>query len=463
MHAAALTKFTLELTRQFEASGLRWCVLRNGEYFPQTRSDSSDMDLLVDTPMSKLRELVQRCISEAPVSLAKFTWKLDRSLLRIYVAVPGSPTLHIDLFVGVQWAGITLIPNRLLLDNVFRRGDAMALSSGPELATAFLVHWLHNGHVKQEHKERMSGIEVPGEFDDFVAAAIGKELATPILQALRARDWGAVEGAIGSVRRTLKLRSFARIPSRVVNLARSAVTVIERISVPSGLFICLMGPDGAGKSTVGQVYRDRLSTLFLPNEQKFFHWRPRVLPAPGQVAGLHNATDNNNAIDQPHGKPARGYISSVLRLSYFSLDYMIGYILRVLPVLARGGLCVFDRYFFDFGIDRYRYRLRVPDWLVEIYSFMIPKPDLTFVFDADPQVLRARKAELSLEEIDRQRSALNAFAASRCGIHVINVDRRIEAIVDEMEELTLAYLNTRNRRRFVSPRVTNLAEQGHDR
>lgn len=61
-----------------------------------------------------------------------------------------------------------------------------------------------------------------------------------------------------------------------------------------------------------------------------------------------------------------------------------------------------ERGWFDIAVDPRRYHLSVPPMLVELLGHLLPSPDLVIVLEADPQILRRRKAELPLAELSRQ-------------------------------------------------------------
>ena len=98
-------------------------------------------------------------------------------------------------------------------------------------------------------------------------------------------------------------------------------------------------------------------------------------------------------------------MSSLAKLGYWAVDYIVGYYLTIRPALARSTLVLFDRYLVDALIDPRRYRYGGPRWALEALWWAIPKPDLVVLLDAPTHVLRDRKQELPAEEIDRLRRA----------------------------------------------------------
>ena len=149
-----------------------------------------------------------------------------------------------------------------------------------------------------------------------------------------------------------------------------------------------------------------------------------------------------------------------MRLLYFWVDYVLGHLVLVRPLLAQGGLVTFDRYFDDFLIDQHRYRLSVPSWLLRAMVPLVPKPNLIFVLDAPAEVLRARRQELTPEEIETQMHSLRNLAARYPNARLVRVDRAMNEIIDELERETLRYLDARVRGRLGWPQSGDLRNAG---
>jgi hypothetical protein len=79
---------------------------------------------------------------------------------------------------------------------------------------------------------------------------------------------------------------------------------------------------------------------------------------------------------------------------------------------VRNELIIFCRNFDDLLIDPRRYRMRSVGWPARLLRRLLPQADLTFVLDAEPEQIHARKPELSLEELGRQRTEFKRLASS---------------------------------------------------
>ena len=93
----------------------------------------------------------------------------------------------------------------------------------------------------------------------------------------------------------------------------------------------------------------------------YFHFRPMLFGNLGEVAhsaGIKKDVDRN--FDKPHRGGKTGILSSLVRLGYYSVDYILGYFLRVKPVTRITRLAIFDRYYTDIICDSRRIRIYLP-------------------------------------------------------------------------------------------------------
>nr|NJM03235.1 hypothetical protein [Desulfobacula sp.] len=155
---------------------------------------------------------------------------------------------------------------------------------------------------------------------------------------------------------------------------REAGRKIKRVFQPTGIIIALLGPDGCGKSTLGAILQKELAPAF--RGIRCFHLRPNFFS--------FKKGGTNAPVYDPHAQKPRSAIASALKLIYFLLDYVLGFIFVLYPLKARSHLILFDRYYHDLMIDPKRYRYKAPMWLAMLIGYLIPKPDLFLVLDARP-------------------------------------------------------------------------------
>lgn len=211
-----------------------------------------------------------------------------------------------------------------------------------------------------------------------------------------------------------------------------------RILNPVGMSIAILAPDGGGKSTIISRLTDSCSGSF---DVCYKYFRPGLFKNVGQYKP--NATPEPKDNPNPHGKKPNGLLKSFVRFLIYNVDFIVGYLLIVWPAKIKRKLVIFDRYYYDYFADIYRYHYSFPKYVPRLFLFMIPSPDLTFILDAPAEVLFERKKELPLEELVRQRDAFLKFAKNRKNVFVIDANRPIEDIV---KDITSKVFMTKNHR-----------------
>jgi thymidylate kinase len=188
----------------------------------------------------------------------------------------------------------------------------------------------------------------------------------------------------------------------------------------AGVAVAVLGPDGAGKTTLvsalpGALGGDALVVYMGVNRDSQTHALPTMRWARRRVAP--------GARPRP---PAR--LRRIVTRVHLLLDqaYRVGVGMRA---RRRGRTVIFDRYLYDAEVDAVvegRDR-RVLRWIRRRF----PAPDLVVVLDAPGQVLLARKGEHDVERLDRLRRAYADIAADVPAVAVIDVRQDAAAVLSE--------------------------------
>ncbi len=188
-----------------------------------------------------------------------------------------------------------------------------------------------------------------------------------------------------------------------------------------GLCVVVLGPDGAGKSTILDLLAAEPPSWSTGAVLR--HLKPSV---------IHRQTKDTS---DPHGVPPRGLVSSVIKCFYWLFEYTAGYYLFVRPDREAGKLVLFDRYLLDVLVDSRRYRYGGPKWLTKLLWRVVPKPDLVLLLHAPVDVLLARKQELPRDEMERQLTAYVELVRQQRGGQVVDVSGTPSEVVSQLRSI----------------------------
>ena len=203
-----------------------------------------------------------------------------------------------------------------------------------------------------------------------------------------------------------------------------------------------MAPDGTGKTTFLEALLKELNFYYVndENDNRFhvYHFRPSILPNLGAVGEKTGVMKQDTDFTNPHrSKPANPF-SSLIRISYYTLDYIIGWQKCVRNDVHYDRYSVFDRYSYDFIVDPMRTKLNLPESVRKFFVKLTPQPKIVFCLDASPDVIYKRKQELSLEEITRQISEYRKLANTDTErFKVINAEQTPEEMAREAAAIVI--------------------------
>ena len=189
-----------------------------------------------------------------------------------------------------------------------------------------------------------------------------------------------------------------------------------------GIMVVFEGTDGSGKTTIINELNKCNIDLF-SGRYSYYHWRPGF---------IKKKEAQGKAVNDPHAKPPYGKIKSMAKFLFFNVDFVLGYWLKVRKELLAGNLVVFDRYYYDYYLDKLRYRLTIDNRILDLFLPIIPKPDITFLLIGNPKILYERKKEIPIGEITSQLDLLNKNKNKIANSTFVNVDDPIDVVVEKV-------------------------------
>jgi hypothetical protein len=358
--------------------------------------------------------------------LGSFYWVLDG---------PQGP-IAVDTLEDLRGIGRYSFPTPMLFD-----GDEGPMD--PIKAAYLTVKRIRKRVRDPEEWNRIAGLAAasPLRYREALGSALPRRSAREIARSVLER--GVIDDELWPrARRAQRFRRFLTRGGFVTVPLMQMTRIMRRIAAPTGLEVAIVGPDGAGKSTLASELPAECEELF--RRATLVHWRPGLLPRPGALLG--RAEPENT---RPHSKNPHGRLLSSALLAYYWLDFFIGTWVKFGFFRARTGLVVEERGWWDIEVDPRRYRLRVSPRLVRALGRLLPRPDLALVLSSDGVTLRERKPELPVIELDRQIQAWRSLAERDPRITLVDtaggVDqvraRAREAIVDRLHRRVMARLD----------------------
>jgi thymidylate kinase len=341
--------------------------------------------------------------------------------------------LQVDAAADYRRNGLVWFGAEELLDGRRRWKDFWVAS--PEVEFKYLlVKKILKGTVPERSAARLKELveELGEQSRELAAGLLGNHVGEKVVRWIQRGDWDTFQKHIRELQKVLKRQKLRQDP---FNPFRYWLPEIKRIGRrwrhPTGLFVVVLGPDGAGKSTLIDRLEADLSGAFRRTAR--FHLMP----------GLFRKKGDGSPVTNPHGEPPRSFLASLLKLVYYFFDYTLGYWLKVRPALVKSTLVLFDRYYDDLLIDPLRYRYGGPMWLARWLSRLIPRPDLWLILDVPEDELLRRKQEVPFEELHRQREAYRRLVSELSNAIILDGSLPPEEVARQAEDAILEYMHER--------------------
>lgn len=297
----------------------------------------------------------------------------------------------------------------------------------------YFVKRVDKALVEPRHLEALAELlaeDTPGCQKKLTSLLPGK-LAGQVEQAIQAKDIAWFAEHRKDLRETLRKAEIREgLLARLASWVGEQKRKLRRVLNPTGMVLAVLGPDGSGKTTV----IEHLEREFLPAFRRVrrFHLRPHF-----------GKGSSGTAVTDPHAQPPRGILASSMKVGMFIADYWLGWVKHVVPAKIRSSFIVFDRYYHDMLVDTRRYRLPEKFPLARWFKGLVPQPDLWIVLDARPELLVARKGEISLADAERLTVAYRNLCADLPNALLVDTSQPLDKTLADAVCAVRTYLEAR--------------------
>ncbi len=408
-HGDIFRQFTSELSRQ----GIRYFVLRNYEGLPDVNT-AKDVDIVIEPGfLRQAREFLLIFYKKSGVEY-KFETSFDRLHCIHGISIEDSFSIHIDLIEGYVVKGFEIFSFDELYAHTRWYHDFCVMDSFFDGVMLYIYKQF--GYTRPTFKPEYTKLIMntfrtyPAEFREQLEELTGKGFANETCTLIHE---GAFDDLVKmSSRLTRKLQAYALKKRPFYTIGRVSAFLLLKLNRIVFHYrkyeksFAVLAPDGAGKTTFLTALVEQLAFYYVndANDGRFhiYHFRPGVMPNLGVIGEKAGLMVQDTNFTNPHRGKQVGLLSSLMRIAYYTLDYMIGWRKCVRDDVRYDRYSIFDRYSYDLIIDPKRTKLNLPESICRFFVALTPKPKIIFYLDADPEVIFARKQELTLEEICRQ-------------------------------------------------------------
>ncbi len=404
---------------------VEYALLRNYEGLPYNNK-SRDIDIIIDKCEFKKhkKSIIEILLSDG--------WRLfsylnnGRLITYVCAKIVGDDVEMVqwDFFINTSVHGVILADAKEMVASREFNGVLYHVSKEYE----FLDKYLYNRSVGAPYPEKYIATR-----SQTVSSAVVKG---KLKKVFGCDDMDKIDKMSGKVLfAKASLRNFGRNPFfTTYNVARSWVYYFKDFIISDvAPKIGFTGADGAGKTTVIDMIQEKISPVY-GKCTEYLHFRPLLIPNIGEAAhsaGLKKEVDRE--YDKPHRGTKTGVLSSFLRLCYYSVDYVLGYWVKVKPHAKITKVIIFDRYFTDIIADSRRSSIYLNTKFLYYWGkLFIPKMRYNILLTATPDIILSRKQELDREGIVRINTKMEYLASKKGYYLVLNNGTAAEAVTKIM-------------------------------
>lgn len=375
-----------QIFEEFEKQDAKYCVLRNYEGLQGEEESIEGLDTVVaHQDFAKVDGILNRF---------GFTKRKQQFSMRhkAYFKLVNLKKVSFDIQVGgVYWNDMQYLNEKILHDRV--RKSFFYVPSDNDTFVMLLVHSiLGKRHFKAKYREILSSLQVDEMYvKKDLARIFSKNIAGNLIKKVDSGSFSDIKPY------SLAAYFILKRPQRIFR----QLLVLRRWLSWKNFFavyplISIIGPDGAGKSTMVQSLSDYLSA----NNRRvsvIYTGRGKGQMLPIRKVGMVYKRKEISKDKKVKPKVLRRRLLYTLMAPTFTLDLLLRYLFRIMPTRRKRTTVITDRYCSDIMLMKH-----VPVLIKKVLLRLFPRPTMTFYLHNSPEVLHERRPEETIEELQRQ-------------------------------------------------------------
>lgn len=426
--------FLINLFQYLNQFEIKYCVLRNYRSLPQN-TNGSDLDLWVSSnDIKKTINILNEVSKNVNCQIVSY---IENKYSPKFCFQNPKEGVQIDLFYGhIYFQNHIIFEEDVIKQNIKLYNNISVLDDNLADLISLIKEIINNGHCTPKYTQPIyQNISFYNkEYLNNNLLCFNNKFIESLYRFIQEKN---IE------KNTQLLQSKAK-QSLSIKVFFNKIKKIKRLfSRKPGYLIAILGTDGSGKSTIINKITPILNEGFHKGII-YNHLRPNVLPDIGVVLGKRKKAEEVTVVSNPHAEKQSGCIGSLIRWGYYMIDYTIGYLKTVFPVIhTKSKVFIFDRYYYDYYIDPKRFKTSLPHWILKSGECFVPKPDLILCLGGDPEKIYSRKPETSLQEVTRQTNVLKKFCQTHKNAVWIDTCTDIETSTNQTMEAICKMMSKR--------------------
>ena len=408
-----------KVLREFNKENVNYCILRNYEFLLGEPMSIESIDTVISkNDLEKVDEIFKRFNFQKRKQQFSLKHKAYFKLINL-------EKISFDIQVGgVHWNDMAYL-NQSILRNRIKK-SYFYIPSNEDYFVMLLVHSiLGKRYFKSKYQKIL--LELYLDIDknyvfDKISKIFNQRVAIFLLKKVHQNDFKKINA--------YKLISYFLIkkPFRLVVLSLLTLRWMQQRRNPFRLtpLISIVGPDGAGKST---MVKNLINCLNESGRKTSLIYtgrgRENILPI-GLFGKMYKRSekkkDKQTGDFYKHKKSSlKRKIMYTLSCPIFALDLYLRYLFKILPERKKGKIVVTDRYCSDIILMK-----NVPFLFKRFFLNLFPKPTISILLYNDTKVLHERRPEEPIVELERQ---MKIFRKLNYSLKLKSIDQKNNCIL----------------------------------